>query len=106
MARRASKVDANQSTVVQDLRNAGAMVQTLHAVGMGCPDILVGFRGKNLLMEIKDGAKTPSETKLTPMQVRWHQTWGGQVCTVYSSKQAIDVMYAETNSIPFRGIIT
>jgi hypothetical protein len=49
----------------------------LAGVGKGVPDLLVGFQGKTLLMEVKDGRKTPSERRLTEDQVRWHGAWRG-----------------------------
>ena len=79
MGRRAAKVDDNQAEVVKDLRKLGVTVQHLHTVGMGCPDILCGYRGRNFLVEIKDGAKVPSARKLTLMEERWHEQWRGQV---------------------------
>lgn len=39
---RAAKVDKNQPEIVEALRAEGAVVQHLHAVGVGCPDLLVG----------------------------------------------------------------
>lgn len=87
--RRASKADANQSEIVDALRRAGASVQPLHAVGSGCPDILVGFRGVNLMVEIKDGNKPPSARRLTPDQVVWHDAWRGQVIVVKSVDEAL-----------------
>ena len=74
---RAAKIDANHEQVVSALRAAGASVQSLAGVGKGVPDLLVGFQGKTLLMEIKDGRKTPSERRLTEDQVRWHGAWRG-----------------------------
>lgn len=47
------RVDANQRSIVADLRAIGATVEDLHEVGDGCPDIAVGFRGQNYLFEIK-----------------------------------------------------
>lgn len=44
-------VDANQPEIVAALHAVGATVQHLHEVGHGCPDILVGFRGKNYLID-------------------------------------------------------
>ena len=64
----------------------------LHAVGQGCPDILVGYAQKNHLLEIKDGAKAPSQQKLTPAQERWHAEWRGNVFTVNSTEQALKAM--------------
>ena len=94
MARRAAKVDSNQAEIMQALRKAGASVQPLHGVGMGCPDLLVGFRGSNLLMEIKDGDKVPSAQKLTSWQEKWHRVWGGQACVVTSAEDALAVLTA------------
>ena len=74
---RAARIDANHEQVVLALRTAGATVQSLAAVGQGVPDLLVGFQGKTLLMEIKDGRKTPSERRLTEDQLRWHGAWNG-----------------------------
>ena len=87
--RRAAKVDANQAEIVQALRQIGATVQSLAAVGNGCPDLLVGFRGKNWLLEIKDGNKPPSAQALTPHQVEWHRVWQGRVVVVNSVESAI-----------------
>lgn len=75
--RRAAKVDANQEQVVQALRAAGATVQTLAAVGKGVPDLLVGYQGKTLLLEVKDGRRPPSERRLTEDQLVWHGAWRG-----------------------------
>ena len=81
--RRAAKVDANHTQVVMALQAAGATVQSLAAVGQGVPDLLVGFQGKTLLMEVKDGQKPPSARRLTEQQITWHGAWrGGPVAIV------------------------
>lgn len=90
--RRAAKTDANQSEIVAALRKIGASVQPLHAVGQGCADILVGWRGMNTLLEIKDSAKPPSARKLTPDQVKWHEEWRGQVAVVSTIEEAIQAV--------------
>lgn len=87
--RRAAAVDANQPEIVKALRQAGCTVQVLSAVGKGCPDILVGHRGVNYILEIKDGAKVLSKQALTPVQVEWHATWAGQVAIVKTVEQAL-----------------
>ena len=74
---RAARIDANHEQVVSALRAAGASVQSLAGVGKGVPDLLVGFQGKTLLMEVKDGRKTPSERRLTDDQIKWHCAWRG-----------------------------
>ena len=90
--RRAAKVDANQTEIVKALRQVGASVQSLAATGKGVPDLLVGFRGKNLLLEVKDGDKVKSARKLTADQVEWHQGWRGHVAVVESVEQAIKIL--------------
>ena len=90
--RRAAKVDANQKQIVEALRRVGCSVTHLHAVGSGCPDLLVGFRGKNILIEVKDGKKPPSKQKLTPDQIVWHSEWNGQVAVVNCVDDAIQAV--------------
>ena len=90
--RRAAKVDANQSEIVDAVRRMGCTVQLLHSVGQGCPDLLVGVSGINLLWEIKDGSRPPSERRLTTDQLIWHDEWRGQVQVVDSVEHAIRVV--------------
>jgi len=90
--RRAAKVDDNQAEIVAALRKIGATVQPLHAVGQGCPDLLVGWRGMTSLLEVKDGAKPPSARKLTEDQEKWHANWRGQVAVVETVEQAIEAI--------------
>ena len=107
MARRASAVDANQKLIVKALRQAGATVQHLHAVGAGCPDLLVGFRGFNHLVEVKDGHKPPSARKLTPDQVVWHDEWrGSPVHVVKSVTEALAVLGIGLTDLPVKGTIS
>jgi len=86
---RAARVDANQAEIVDALRKVGCTVQPLHAVGQGVPDLLVGYRGNNVLIEVKDGSKPPSARKLTPDQVKWHGDWRGHVAVVSTVAEAI-----------------
>lgn len=91
--RRAAKVDDNQKEVVQALRKVGATVQSLAAIGDGCPDLLVGYNGKTVLMEIKDGSKPPSACALTPAQQLWHKQWtGSTLAIVYGPEGALKVL--------------
>lgn len=94
--RRAAKVDANQSEIVDALRRVGASVQPLHAVGAGVPDLLVGYGFRNHLLEVKDGSKPPSARKLTKKQVEWHEVWRGSVLTVTSPEDAIEQLGIST----------
>ena len=81
--RRAARTDANHEEIVKALRAVGASVQSLAAVGHGVPDLLVGYLGKTILMEVKDGTKSPSKRQLTEDQVKWIDSWtGGSVFIV------------------------
>ena len=88
---RAAKVDANQAEIVESLRRAGAIVQVTSNIGGGFPDLVVGFRGKNYLLEIKDGGKPPSSRKLTKDQQEFHMRWNarGSVVVVESVMDAL-----------------
>lgn len=93
--RRAAKVDANHAAIVQALRDAGCTVQSLAAVGDGCPDLLVGVAGMTAILELKDGSKPPSARTLTPDQLRWHANWrGGTLAVVCDVESAIRVARA------------
>ena len=86
--RRAGRVDANQPDIVRDLRQCGCSVAITSAVGDGFVDIVVGFRGINVLLEIKDGDKPPSKRKLTPAEADFHRDWKGQIAVVKSFDEA------------------
>jgi hypothetical protein len=81
------RVDGNQAEIVKALRAIGASVQPIHIIGMGCPDILVGFQGVNYLFEIKAEGGTLSQDEII-----WSTKWQGNAQTVFSAKQAIDIL--------------
>ena len=84
---RAYRTDKNQKDIVNALRKVGYVVQHLHSVGAGCPDILVGAGGLNILIEIKEG-----DGKLTPDQVTWHAVWKGQVSIARTPDEALEIV--------------
>jgi Holliday junction resolvase len=94
MSRRAAKVDANQPEIVAEFRAWGCSVALTHGAGAGFPDCVVGYRGQNLLVEIKDGSKIPSKQKLTGPQVEFHENWRGQICVVKSTEEVADIIRA------------
>ena len=77
------KVDANHKEIVTALRKAGCTVQSLAAIGAGCPDVLIGTRGRNVLLEIKSKGGT-----ITGPQETFIQGWRGQVAVVYDVDSA------------------
>ncbi len=82
--RRRARTDNNQTEIVAVLRNAGASVQSLATVGGGCPDLLVGYRGVNYLLEVKRGGG-----KLTPDQEEWFLAWDGLAEVVRTPEDAL-----------------
>ena len=95
--RRAARVDANQTDIMRALRKIGCVLQDLSSVGGGCPDLAVGWRGKLVMLEVKDGSKAPSARVLTPAQVEWHERWQGMpVRVVMSPAEAIQAVQEMT----------
>jgi hypothetical protein len=93
MARRAARVDANQKALVTSLRGLpGVSVQSLAMVGSGCPDLVVGYRGQNVLIELKDPKKPPSGRLLTSDQKAWHRDWRGQISIATTLDEVLDVI--------------
>jgi len=90
--RRAARIDANQDQIVSALRAAGAIVRIV-TQGNGLPDLLVGYRGHTILMEVKDGKKVPSARKLTEAEQKFFDEWrGGMLRVVESVDEALDTL--------------
>ena len=84
--------DANQSQIVAALRAAGASVTILAGVGCGCPDLLIGWRDHNLLMEVKN--LEGRGNRLTAAETEWIRIWRGQVVIVNNIDEALAVLYS------------
>ena len=90
--RRAARVDDNQNQIVDALRAVGATVRVV-TQGNGIPDLLVGFRGYTILMEVKDGEKPPSARKLTPAEQKFFEEWrGGMLVIVNNVDEALEIL--------------
>jgi Holliday junction resolvase len=76
MNRRAPRKDDNHREIVNALESIGATVLCINE--KDAPDLLVGYRGSDYLLEIKDGSKSPSRRKLRPGQERFAQMWRGR----------------------------
>ena len=104
---RACRTDDNQSDVVKALEAIGCSVRDASRMGDGFPDLIVGYRRRNFLLEVKDGAKAASDRKLTPDQVEFHRLWRGQVAVVTSAAEAIECVLRMTrDELPFRGTVS
>jgi hypothetical protein len=93
--RRAAHVDANHAQVMAALRKLGATAKSLAGVGKGMPDILAGFRGVNVLLEVKNPEAERGQKQamqLTADEQAFHDTWAGQVAVVTSPEEAVRVV--------------
>ena len=84
--RYAQKPDSNQPEIVTALEKIGCSVYDASRVGK-IPDLIVGYRGCTLLLEVK----TP-KGRLSSEQVEWHKEWRGHSCVVRSPKEAIEAV--------------
>jgi len=76
--------------MTDELRASGFSVALTHTLGQGFPDMVVGFGNYNLLVEIKDPEKPPSQRKLTPDEEEWHANWKGCVIVAEHSADVIE----------------
>jgi hypothetical protein len=91
VVRRWGKPDGNQAAIIEALEGIPeCSVLVLSAVGGGCPDLLIGYRGANLLVELKNpdvyyNPKLPTMVK----QDEFRKTWKGRVIKAYTLKEII-----------------
>lgn len=70
----AAKRDKSEPAIVKSLRFLKGVSYTF--INMtGVPDLLLGYAGRNYLIEVK----TPGRWTLTPDQLRWHGDWKGEI---------------------------
>lgn len=84
LMRHSLRTDENQKEIVRALRKIGC---TVYVIGLPV-DLLVGFRGRNFLMEVK----VDSKKKLTKLQQKFFGEWRGEVARVESVEQALEVV--------------
>lgn len=96
MSFRFKKIDNNQTSIVKELRRFGASVQSIASVGRGAPDLLVGYRAKNYLFEVKRRDGSPSQKQLTADELKWQEKWRGQCYVIDTAEQALRVIGAVT----------
>ena len=89
---RYGRTDDNQREIVTTAQSMGCTVFSLASMGDGCPDLIIGCSGANLLVEVKDGNKPPSAQKLTKDQIKFHDMWRGKIYVITSSQSMIDLV--------------
>lgn len=92
--RRAAKIDGNQPAIARALRAAGCFVQSMAAIGKGCPDLLAAKGGRWYVIEVKDAIQDSSHRRLTKAELEWvsvaHRF--GPVHVVETVEQALQVI--------------
>ena len=90
--RRQARTDRNQAQIVRELRELGANVLVLSSIGDGCPDLLVGMKGKLALCEVKDPMQPPSKRRLTDDERVFHVLWQGYSHVVESTQDVLKIL--------------
>ena len=92
--------DKKHPEIVAALRAVGCSVQGVDHIP-GAPDLLVGYRGTNWLLEIKAplgprgggaGKRAHSGQALNEAQEKWHKGWRGQVATIHTVEDAFELL--------------
>lgn len=87
------RTDRNHAEIINALRKIPNLsVFSTHEVGKGFPDIVIGYKGVNYLIEIKDGNKPPSARKLTEAELQFHFNWRGQIKIVNNFDEVLNLL--------------
>jgi len=87
--RKFGKIDSNQKQIVKRLREIpGVSIVSIASVGNGTPDIIVGYKNFNYLIELKSS----SISKLTEQEIKFIKDWKGNVAVCYNFDQVLQVI--------------
>ena len=83
------RTDKNQALIIAGFQLHGAEVQSLAGVGNGCPDLLVGYKGRWILVEVKGRLG-----KLRPTQEAWMERFGegGQIAVARDAGDVPEIL--------------
>lgn len=90
--RKFARKDGNHKEIIAAFRSLGATVFDTASLGSGFPDCVVGMRGNNMLVEIKDGSLPLSKRKLTPDELKFHDEWRGKVVIINNIDEAVELI--------------
>lgn len=85
--RRAARIDMNHREIVAALRKVGCSVLSLAPIGGGAPDLVAGYKGRNVLIEVKR-----PKGKLNDQQEAFKAQWRGDLCVVRCVDDALLVL--------------
>ena len=78
------RVDLSHSEVINGLIQAGMTAKSIASVGGGIPDVIAGFRGVTVLLEVKSG-----NNGLTEQEEKFALNWSGSYAVVYNAEEAV-----------------
>lgn len=82
---RGKRVDSNQAAIVKALRKIpGVSARSTAGVGDDFTDIIVGYKRRNYIFEVKRNDVVPSKQRLRPGQQKFKDGWHGQCDTITS----------------------
>ncbi len=85
----AKRVDDNQKQIVRELRQIPGV--SVYVIGQPV-DLLVGYRAKNYLVEIKTEEKRDRPSAVTPAQKEFLGSWTGQVRIAASTEEILELI--------------
>lgn len=90
---RAKKIDGNQNSIVESLRQIpGVSVAVTSSLGNGFVDTVIGYKGRNYLVEIKDENQPIWKRKLTRDEQKFHSEWKGQIAVCKSFDEVFELI--------------
>jgi hypothetical protein len=90
--RYAARADENQPAIVDALRKAGATVTPIHTLGKGVSDLLVSFRQRWLVLEVKNPTKPKRDRELTEDEKTWIGKQRAPVYIVFTPEDALMIL--------------
>jgi hypothetical protein len=87
-----ARKDDNHNDIADLFTSAGCTVVDTSQLGKGFPDMVIGLCGINVLVEVKDGDKSPSKQKLTEDEFKFFHNWRGWVAVVRDDKDALNII--------------
>ena len=77
--------DAVEDPLLDVARRMGASILPISETGGG--DVILGWRGSNIMVEIKS-----KRGRLTPAQVEFHEDWRGQISIIRTEAELVELL--------------